>query len=81
MLERDYTKLDIANVHDNFSRTTSAESSDERLSTTTISSESKDCDRRLGKQIRRCCAPFQLTIITDTVGLSAMTPHFSQLEF
>src|SRR5262245_22874903 len=47
---------------------TSAESSDERLSTTMISSDLKDCERRLGKHTLRCFAPFQLTITTETLG-------------
>src|SRR6266849_4381339 len=60
---------------------TSADSSDEQLSTTMTSSDLNDCEARLGKQRRRCSAPFQLTITTDTFGFPFMNLHFGRLKF
>src|SRR5258708_17190754 len=54
---------------------TASESSDEQLSTTMTSNELYDWDKRLGRQRRRCSAPFQLAITTDTFGLSIRTPE------
>src|SRR5579863_1722696 len=51
------------------SRDTASEPSDEPLSTTTISMGWYDCAKRLGKQTRRCSAPFRLAMIADTLGL------------
>jgi hypothetical protein len=37
-----------------------------------ISSDVNDCDKRLGRQVLRWCAPFQLTMIAETAGLAFM---------